>query len=180
MFDVRMLILRIASVSAIFYGASEFLKDPENLEQLLGGLGEIQDDVYDWGMNKFMGNPSNDTALQVKKTARQIYAEAFMEDETGFGTTNTQYANFADEEAVKAAYEKELADKAAAAEKEQMEVDAEEIENQEHDEEVVIEDLDDLIDNLTEEEIKKVEEKEEDPPKQEKVELEDPIIQDDL
>ena len=63
MFDVRMLILRIASVSAIFYGASEFLKDPENLEQLLGGLGEIQDDVYDWGMNKFMGNPSNDTAL---------------------------------------------------------------------------------------------------------------------
>ena len=103
-----------------------------------------------------------------------------MEDETGFGTTNTQYANFADEEAVKAAYEKELADKAAAAEKEQMEADAEEIENQEHDEPVVIEDLDDLIDNLTEEEIKKVEEKEEDPPKQEKVELEDPIIQDDL
>ena len=103
-----------------------------------------------------------------------------MEDETGFGTTNTQYANFADEEAVKAAYEKELADKAAAAEKEQMEADAEEIENQEHDEPVVIEDLDDLIDNLTEEEIKKVEEKEEDPPKQEKVELGDPIIQDDL
>ena len=63
MFDVRMLILRIASVSAIFYGASEFLKDPENLEQLMSGLGEIQDDVYDWGMNKFMGNPSNDTAL---------------------------------------------------------------------------------------------------------------------
>ena len=98
----------------------------------MSGLGEIQDDVYDWGMNKFMGNPSNDTALQVKKTARQIYAEAFMEDETGFGTTNTQFANFADEEAVKAAYEKELADKAAAAEKEQMEADAEEIENQEH------------------------------------------------
>lgn len=146
----------------------------------MSGLGEIQDDVYDWGMNKFMGNPSNDTALQVKKTARQIYAEAFMEDETGFGTTNTQFANFADEEAVKAAYEKELADKAAAAEKEQMEADAEEIENQEH-EEVVIEDLDDLIDNLTEEEIKKVEEKvPEDSFKQEKVELEDPVIQDDL
>ena len=146
----------------------------------MSGLGEIQDDVYDWGMNKFMGNPSNDTALQVKKTARQIYAEAFMEDETGFGTTNTQFANFADEEAVKAAYEKELADKAAAAEKEQMEADAEEIENQEH-EEVVIEDLDDLIDNLTEEEIKKVDEKvPEDSFKQEKVELEDPVIQDDL
>ena len=146
----------------------------------MSGLGEIQDDVYDWGMNKFMGNPSNDTALQVKKTARQIYAEAFMEDETGFGTTNTQFANFADEEAVKAAYEKELADKAAAAEKEQMEADAEEIENQEH-EEVVIEDLDDLIDNLTEEKIKKVDEKvPEDSFKQEKVELEDPVIQDDL
>ena len=34
--------------------------------------------------------------------------------------------------------------------------------------------------DLTEEEINTVEEKEADPPKQEKVELEDPIIQDDL
>ena len=32
MFDPRMLILRIGSVAAIFYGASEFMKDPENLE----------------------------------------------------------------------------------------------------------------------------------------------------
>ena len=135
MFDVRMLILRIASVCAIFYGATEFLKDPENLESLMSGLGEIQDDVYDWGKNKFMGVPSNDTTIQIKKTARQIYAEAFMDDDTGFGTTNTQYANFADEEAVKAAYEQEMADKAAKEEREQMEADAEAIENQDLDEE---------------------------------------------
>ena len=32
MFDVRMLILRLGSAAAIFYGASEFMKDPENLE----------------------------------------------------------------------------------------------------------------------------------------------------
>ena len=130
-----MLILRIASVCAIFYGATEFLKDPENLENLMSGLGEIQDDVYDWGKNKFMGVPSNDTTIQIKKTARQIYAEAFMDDDTGFGTTNTQYANFADEEAVKEAYEKEMADKAAKEEREQMEADAEAIENQDLDDE---------------------------------------------
>ena len=63
MFDVRMLILRLGSAAAIFYGASEFLKDPENLEQLLEGFTEINDDVYDWGKNKFMGVASNDTTI---------------------------------------------------------------------------------------------------------------------
>ena len=40
-----------------------------------------------------------------------------MEDESQWGTSNTQFAKFADEEAVKAAYEQELADKAAAEER---------------------------------------------------------------
>ena len=34
MFDFRMLILRICSAVAIFYGVQEFLKDPENLESM--------------------------------------------------------------------------------------------------------------------------------------------------
>jgi len=80
-----------------------------------------------------MGVASNDTTIQIKKSARQIYSEAFMEDETGFGTTNTQYANFADEEAVKEAYEKELADKKAKAEKEEREADEDAAENREAD-----------------------------------------------
>jgi len=32
MFDLRMLLVRIASAYAIFYGVSEFLKEPENLD----------------------------------------------------------------------------------------------------------------------------------------------------
>ena len=52
-----------------------------------------------------------------------------MEDEMGFGTTNTQYANFASEEDVKAAYEQDLADKKAAAEKEDREAEEEAAEN---------------------------------------------------
>jgi hypothetical protein len=80
-FDLRMLVLRIASAAAVFYGVTEFLKDPQNLEDVLAGGGEIWTDVYDWGQNKFMGNPTNDTALQVKKSAREIFAEAFMDDE---------------------------------------------------------------------------------------------------
>ena len=63
MFDVRMLILRLGSAAAVFYGASEFMKDPENLESLLSGMNEINEDVYDWGKNKFMGVPSNDTTI---------------------------------------------------------------------------------------------------------------------
>jgi hypothetical protein len=32
MFDLRMLLVRIASAYAIFYGVSEFLKEPDNLD----------------------------------------------------------------------------------------------------------------------------------------------------
>ena len=32
MLDIRMLILRVASVGAIYYGATEFLKEPDNLD----------------------------------------------------------------------------------------------------------------------------------------------------
>ena len=49
MFDVRMFVLRIASAGAIFYGASEFLKEPENLENLLSGSGEVWNDMFEWG-----------------------------------------------------------------------------------------------------------------------------------
>lgn len=82
MFDIRMAILRIASLVAIFYGVSEFMKEPENLDTLLSGSGEIWNDVFEWGQNKFLGIPDNSTQVQLKKSARQIYAEAFMEDET--------------------------------------------------------------------------------------------------
>jgi hypothetical protein len=81
MFSFTTAILRLASAAAMFYGATEFLKEPENIESLLSGSGEIWNDVFEWGQNKFLGIPDNSTAVQVKKSARQIYAEAFMEDE---------------------------------------------------------------------------------------------------
>ena len=77
-----MLLLRLASAFAIYYGATEFLKEPQNLESLLSGGGEIINEVFEWGQNKFLGVPDNSTMIQTKKSARQIYAEAFMEDET--------------------------------------------------------------------------------------------------
>ena len=49
MFDIRYAILRIASVTAIFWGGSEFFKEPENLENLMSGSGEIWSEVYEWG-----------------------------------------------------------------------------------------------------------------------------------
>lgn len=85
MFDIRMLLLRIASLGAIYYGASEFMKEPENLDNLLSGSSEVWNDMFEWGQNKFLGIPDNSTVIQTKKSARQIYAEAFMEDESMFG-----------------------------------------------------------------------------------------------
>ena len=84
MFDPRMLILRIASAAAIYYGATEFLKEPSNLEDILNVYTEVSGDVFEWGQNKFLGITDNSTAIQTKKTARQIYAEAFMDDDSVF------------------------------------------------------------------------------------------------
>jgi hypothetical protein len=90
MFDIRFGILRLASVIAIFMLGSEFMHEPENFENLMSGSGEIWNEVFEWGQNKFLGTPDNSTAIQLKKSARQIYAEAFMEDEqnSAFGMGN--------------------------------------------------------------------------------------------
>lgn len=45
------------------------------------GASDAWNDVFQWGEDRFMGRPDNTTMLQTKKSARQIYAEAFMEDE---------------------------------------------------------------------------------------------------
>lgn len=81
-FDVRMTLLRLASGFAIYYGTTEFLKEPQNLDSLMNGGGELINEVFEWGQNKFLGVADNSTMIQTKKSARQIYAEAFMEEET--------------------------------------------------------------------------------------------------
>lgn len=63
MFDLRMLLVRIASAYAIFYGVSEFLKEPDNLDSLLDGTAEVWNEVFDWGQNKFLGIPDNSTMI---------------------------------------------------------------------------------------------------------------------
>ena len=99
--DVRMFILRVASAAALFYGTAEFFKDPENLADILSGGDELMSEMYDWGHNKFMGIQDNSTQIEVKKSARQIYAEAFMDDESDVMRTNTQFVQYADDDAVK-------------------------------------------------------------------------------
>eukprot|EP00806_Schmidingerella_arcuata_P002167 Macronucleus_296.p1 GENE.Macronucleus_296~~Macronucleus_296.p1 ORF type:complete len:381 (+),score=132.62 Macronucleus_296:1-1143(+) len=106
MFDFRMLIVRIVSAIAISYGVQEFLKDPENLDSLTSGGQEIWDEMYDWGHHKFMGTVDPNQQIEVKKSARQIYAEAFMEDENPMFRTNTHFANVADDDSVREAQAK--------------------------------------------------------------------------
>lgn len=118
MFDFRMLLVRIASAAAVFYGAQEFMKDPENLDGVLRGSGEIWDEMYDWGQNKFMGTVDPNQQIEVKKSARQIYAEAFMDDEKSMFRTSTQFTDFADDDTVREAYEEEQ--KLSAEEKARM------------------------------------------------------------
>jgi len=59
------------------------VRDPTKIEMFKDGASEAWNDVFMWGEDKFMGRPDNTTMLQTKKSARQIYAEAFMEEETG-------------------------------------------------------------------------------------------------
>lgn len=63
MFDIRMGLLRIASAAAIFYAASEFLKEPENLDNLVSGSSEAWNEMFEWGQNKFLGVSDNSTAI---------------------------------------------------------------------------------------------------------------------
>lgn len=70
MFDLRTLLLRLASGFAIYYGVSEFLKEPQNLDSLLNGSGDLLNEVFEWGQNKFLGVADNSTMLQTKKSAR--------------------------------------------------------------------------------------------------------------
>ena len=79
--DWKMGIVRIISALAMGNAFYEFVSEPTKVDAFLTGGKEAWDDVFDWGKDKFLGNARNTTALQTKKSARQIYAEAFMEDE---------------------------------------------------------------------------------------------------
>lgn len=121
MFDFRMFIVRLGSLAAIFYGAQEFMKDPANLEELLKGSDEIMSEVYEWGHNKFMGIADNSTQIEVKKSAREIFKEAFMDDERDAFRTSTRFVEYADEDAVKEAQEEFKRRMAEAEEDEELE-----------------------------------------------------------
>lgn len=79
------------------------MKDPENLEQVLKGSGEMWDEVYAWGNSKFMGTVDPNQQVEVKKNARQIFAEAFMDDENPMFRTNTHFNKFQDEDQIREA-----------------------------------------------------------------------------
>jgi hypothetical protein len=49
MFDLRMLLLRVASIVAIGFGVTEFMKAPENYDNLVSGSSEIFSEVFEWG-----------------------------------------------------------------------------------------------------------------------------------
>ena len=84
------------------------MKDPENLDEMLRGGGEIWDEMYDWGHHKFMGTVDPNQQIEVKKSARQIYAEAFMDDENPMYRRSTHFADYADEDALREQYEEEM------------------------------------------------------------------------
>ena len=127
MLDFRMAILRLASVAAIVFGANEWIKSENTMDDVINTFGDLSNDVFEWGQNKFLGIPDNSQAIQHKKSAREIFAEAFMEDETF--TRNTQFVQYADEAELKEMYEKEKRAKemAAAAEQEPQIQEEEEV-----------------------------------------------------
>lgn len=148
MFDVRMIILRVASAAALVYGATEFLKDPKNIEDVLSGSADVWNDLYEWSQNKMMGVADNSTTIQVKKSARQIYAEAFMDEESVF-TRSSHFVEFADDEALKAEFEKRK-QKAAAEALDELDVDSADSNREERSEGLGADDAnEDPLDQLT-------------------------------
>jgi len=57
-------------------------------------------DMYEWGHDRFMGIPQNTTQVQLKKSARQIFSEAFMDDEASvfMGGNNRRMYQYEDGE----------------------------------------------------------------------------------
>jgi hypothetical protein len=49
MLDFRMLLVRLASIYAIYFGATEFLKEPDNLDQFIEGSSEVWNELFEWG-----------------------------------------------------------------------------------------------------------------------------------
>jgi len=115
MFDFRMLILRLASCAAIVFASREIMRGNISIDDVTNTFGDLSNDVFEWGQNKFLGI-DNSQALQHKKSAREIFAEAFMDEDTF--TKSTRFVDYADEEELKATYEKEKRAKQMAAEAE--------------------------------------------------------------
>ena len=63
MFDPTMAVVRLASVFVIFHTATEFAKDPKNLDDLIFNSQDVMNDMYEWGHDKFMGIPANETQV---------------------------------------------------------------------------------------------------------------------
>ena len=59
MFDFRMLILRLASCAAIVYGTREFMRGANSMDDVINTFGDLSNDVFEWGQNKFLGIPDN-------------------------------------------------------------------------------------------------------------------------
>merc|ERR1712166_1719993 len=80
-FSVKMWAIRLVSMVAIANGVAEFLREPEALDDFMSGASDAWNEGFMWGQNKFLGIPDNTTQLQTTKSAKEIFAEAFMEDE---------------------------------------------------------------------------------------------------
>jgi len=94
-------LVRVSSAFVLFHTSSEFLKDPKNLDELIFNSSDVMNDMYEWGHDRFMGIPQNTTQVQLKKSARQIFSEAFMDDDASvfMGGNNRRMYQYDDEEA---------------------------------------------------------------------------------
>lgn len=59
MFDFRMLIVRLASAAAVAYGAHEWMQSDKSMEDVSAVFGDLSNDVFEWGQNKFLGVPDD-------------------------------------------------------------------------------------------------------------------------
>lgn len=55
MWDLRTLILRLASITIGVYCAREILHTNPDMSEVFGSISGLNNDVFEWGQNKFLG-----------------------------------------------------------------------------------------------------------------------------
>jgi hypothetical protein len=81
---LKMFLLRIVSAIGIVFLIYQFSQDVENINTLSTGTGDLMDDFFNWGNDRFVMGKIGDgkNVTKKKKSNHEIFMEAILEGDT--------------------------------------------------------------------------------------------------